>query len=330
MKAIVCQNYGDPDVLQLKEVEKPSPAANELLIKIYAAAVTAADGMMRRGQPLIGRLILGFTKPEKSIPGTEFAGEIEAVGKNVALFKTGDRVFGSSDVRFGAHAEYICLPENAGLTIKPSNLNYEEAAAVFEGTLTALPFLRDQGNIREGQKVLINGASGSVGTAAVQLARHFGAKVTAVCSAGNVDFVKSLGADRVIDYTKADFTKDGRVYDIIFDTVGKRSFGECKNSLAPDGIYLSTVLSLPILFQMLRTSKFSSRKAKFTATGLRKVEEKIKDLKFLKGLIEEGNIKPVIDKQYSLEQISEAHRYVDKGHKRGNVVISLNHVNGRQ
>lgn len=323
MKAIVYQKYGPPEILQLKEMEKPSPVGNEVLIRIHAAAVTAADGMMRRGKPFIGRLVLGLTKPKKAIPGTEFAGEIEEVGKDAKLFKKGDQIFGSSDIRFGAHAEYICLPETAALVTKPVNLTYEEAAAVFEGTLTALPFLRDKGNIQSGHKVLINGASGSVGTAAVQLARYFGAEVTGVCSNRNIDMVKSLGADKVIDYTKEDFAQTGQTYDIIFDTVGKSSFSRCQGSLAQKGVYLSSVLGIPLLLQMLWTSKFGSKKAKFAATGLRPVNDKIEDLKFLKKLIEAEVIKPVIDRRYSLEKTAEAHMYVDKGHKRGNVILTI-------
>jgi NADPH:quinone reductase-like Zn-dependent oxidoreductase len=323
LKAIVYQRYGSPEVLELKEVEKPLPSGNEVLIKIYAAAVTRADSMMRSGRPFIGRLVLGLTKPKKAIPGTEFAGEIEAVGKDVSLFKKGDRVFGSSDISFGAHAEYISLPETAGLAIKPENLDYAETVSVFEGALTALPFLRDKGEIKKGQKVLIIGASGAVGTAAVQLARYFGAEVTGVCSAANFDMVKSLGAQNVIDYTQEDFTQNGQPYNIIFDTVGKSSFARSKNSLTQNGIYLSTVLRMPILFQTLWTSKIGSKKAKFTATGLRPVKDKIEDLNFLKELAESGTIKPVIDRRYSLEQTPEAHMYVDKGHKRGNVIISI-------
>jgi len=322
MKAIVCTKYGPPDVLQLKEVAKPTPKDNEILIRIYAAPVTAADGFMRKGEPFLGRLFLGLRKPKKTIPGGEFAGKIEAVGKDVKRFKEGDQVFGATSLGSGTYAEYISLPEKEPVAIMPANMTYEEAAAVLDGTLTALPFLRDQGNIQSKQRVLINGASGSIGTSAVQLAKHFGAEVTGVCSTANLELVKSLGADSVIDYTKEDFTKTGQTYDIIFDTVGKSSFSRCKNSLKQNGIYLNTFLGLVILLQTLWTSMIGSKKAIIMFAGLMPSSEKTKDIIFLKELIEVGKIKSVIDKRYPLEQIAEAHRYVDKGHKKGSVVIT--------
>jgi NADPH:quinone reductase-like Zn-dependent oxidoreductase len=330
MKAIVCTKYGSPDVLQLREVEKPAPKDNEVLIKIHATTVTAADGMMRKGVPFYGRFFLGLMKPKKPIPGTELAGEIEAVGKDVKLFKIGDQVFGETGVGFGTHAEYVCMPEDGVLATKPANVTHEEVAPVCDGPLTALNFLRDMANIQSGQRVLINGASGSVGTSAVQLARFFRAEVTGVCSTTNVEMVKSLGADKVIDYTKEDFTKNGQTYDIIFDTVGKSSFSLCKGSLTQNGVYLSPVLGLPLLLQMLWTSKIGGKKAKFSATGLRPVAELRMLLNELKELIEAGKIKSIIDRRYSLEQIAEAHRYVEKGHKKGNVVITLERNNETQ
>lgn len=325
MKAIVVTKYGPPDVLQLREVEKPTPKDNEVLIRIYATTATAADCAMRQGPPLFGRLFTGLTKPKDPIPGAEFAGEIEAVGKDVKRFKAGDQVVGSSALGAGTYAEYICLPEDGALVSRPANMTYEEAVAVVEGTLTALPFLRDQGRIQSGQKVLINGASGAVGTAAVQLAKYFGAEVTGVCSTTNVELVKSLGADTVIDYTKEDFTKGGQTYDIIFDTVGKSSFSRCKDSLTQNGVYLNPALGLPILLQTLWTSKIGSKRAIITFTGMRPASEKTKDLLFLKELMEEGKLKPVIDRRYPLEQIAEAHRYVETGHKKGNVVVTVEH-----
>jgi NADPH:quinone reductase-like Zn-dependent oxidoreductase len=326
MKAIVCTKYGSSDVLQLKEVEKPTPKDNEVLIRVYATAVTAAHCAMRKG-PIYGRLATGLTRPKNPIPGTDLAGEIEAVGKDVKLFKEGDLVFGGTDLGFGCYAEYICIPEEDVLAIKPANMTYEEATSVVEGALTALPFLRDKGNIQSGQKVLINGASGSVGTAAVQLAKYFGAEVTGVCSTTNLEMVKSLGADKVIDYTKEDFTKSGETYDIIFDTVGKTSFSRCKSSLKQKGIYLAAPFGMTIILQMLWTSMVGSKKAMFAFTGLMPSSKKTENLIFVKELIEAGKIKSVIDRRYPLEQAAEAHRYVEKGHKKGNVVITVEHSN---
>jgi len=318
MKAIIYTEYGSPDVLQLKEVEKPTPKDNEVLIKIYGTVVCATEPTRRKGEPFMARLSTGLRTPNNPILGTELAGEIEAVGKDVKLFRKGDQVFGATGLSLGAHAEYKCLPEEDALAIKPTNMTYEEAAAVCDGAITALPFLRDKANIQSGQTILINGASGSIGTFAVQLAKYFGAEVTGVCSTTNVEMVKSLGADKVIDYTKDDFTKSGQTYDIIFDTVGKSSFSNCKSSLNQGGIYLSTA---PALANIL--PKIGSKKAMFAATGLRPASEKNKDLIFLKELIEAGKIKSVIDRRYPFEQIPEAHRHVETGHKKGNVVITV-------
>ncbi|NOT03116.1 MAG: NAD(P)-dependent alcohol dehydrogenase [Anaerolineales bacterium] len=318
MKAIIYTKFGPPEVLQLQEVEKPTPKANEVLIKIVATTVVKEDPDMRASPGFNG-----FLKPRNPILGQELAGEIESIGRDVTRFKPGDQVFGFD--MFGAYAEYKCMPENGALAIKPANISYEEAASIPNGALTALPFLRDKGKIQNGQTVLIYGASGSVGAAAVQLAKYYGAKVTGVCSTANLEWVKSLGADQVIDYTQDDFTENGKTYDIIFDTVGKRSFSECKCSLSDEGIYLTTVLTPLVMLQVLWPAKSSSKKVKFVAAGLRPASEKIKDLVFLKELIEAGKIKPVIDRCYPLEQMAEAHRYVEKGHKKGNVVITVNH-----
>jgi len=330
MKAIMWAKYGPPEVLQLQEVEKPTPKAGEVLIRIYATTVTAGDCEMRSlqlplGYQLMLRLGFGFRRPRNKIPGTEVAGEIEAVGKDVRSFNEGDQVFGSAGMGFGANAEYICLPEKpgemeGGVAIKPVNMTYEEAATVPFGGRDALHFLR-KGNIQSGQKILINGAGGSIGTFATQLAKYYGAEVTAIDSTGKLDMLRSLGADHVIDYTQEDFTKNGEVYDVIFDVIGKISFSRSAGSIKHNGTYL---LANPVsqMFQALWTRMRSSNKVVMeTASGT------IADLIFLKELIEAGKIRTVIDRSYPLEQIAEAHRYVEKGGKLGNVVITVGHNN---
>jgi NADPH:quinone reductase-like Zn-dependent oxidoreductase len=316
MKAIVYTRFGLPDVLQLQEVEKPTPKDNEVLIKIHATTVVKEDPDMRASPGFNG-----FLKPRHPILGQELAGEIEAIGKDVTRFEPDDQVFGID--MFGAYAEYKCMPEDGALAIKPANMSYEEAASIPNGALTALPFLRDKGKIQSGQTVLIYGASGSVGAAAVQLARYYEAEVTGVCSTTNLEWVKSLGADQVIDYTQEDFTENGKTYNIIFDTVGKCSFSGCKGSLTESGVYLTTVPMPGTMIQVLWTAIAGGKKAKFAATGLRPAGKKTKDLLFLKELIEAGKIKAVIDRRYSLEQMAEAHRYVEQGHKKGNVAITV-------
>ena len=317
MKAAVYTKYGPPEVLQVKEVEKPSPKDNEVLIRVYATTATLYDcwGRACTGPPGFGlliRLSSGVKKPKRPILGTEFAGEIESLGKDVNLFKKGDQVFGFTGMNLGANAEYVCMPEDGALAIKPTNMTYEEAAAIPYGGLTALYFLR-KGNIQNGQKILIFGASGGVGTFAVQLAKYYGAEVVGVCSTPKIELVKSLGADKVVDYTKEDFTKSGETYDIIFDTIGKSPFSSSKRSLKKEGFYIFATFGLGRAFRVA----FNKR----AISGL--LEAKAEDLIFLRELIEAGKLRAVIDKSYSLEQIAEAHRYIESGQKKGQVVITL-------
>jgi len=323
MKAIEYKKYGPPEVLQAIETEVPTPKENEVLVKIHATTVTATECMFRQGKPLMTRFFTGLTKPKLSRLGEELAGEIESVGKDVRNFKKGDMVFGTAGPKFGANAEYLCVPVDGVLALKPTNVNFEEAASSVDGFLTSMPFLRDTGNIKKGQSVLINGASGSVGSAAVQIAKYFETEVTGVCSSSNVELVKSIGADKVIDYTKQDFTKTGETYDIIFDAVGKISYSQAKKALKKNGVFLEAGMGLGIISNVLWTSLVGKKKAKIAATGLRPPKERAKDLLQLKSLMEAGKIKPVIDKTYSLEQIAKAHAYVEKGHKKGNVVIQV-------
>lgn len=322
MKAIVATKYGPPDVLQIKEVAKPVPSDNEILVRVRATTVNVGDCRMRsftvpRIFWLPGRISLGFTKLKNSILGMELAGDVEAVGKDVTRFKVGDPVFGSTFKEgLGAYAEYKCLPEDGVVAIKPANLSYEEAAAVPLGADTALHFLR-QAHIQSGQKILINGASGAVGTYAVQLAKHFGAEVSGVCSTTNIELVKSLGVDKVIDYTQEDFTRNGQVYDIIFDAVGTTTFSQCQASLKEHGYYLHTVLiGADVIGRW-----YSMTTGKNVIGG--EVVEHAEDLMFLKELIEAGKLRPVMDRCYPVEQIVEAHRYVDTGRKKGCVAITM-------
>jgi NADPH:quinone reductase-like Zn-dependent oxidoreductase len=322
MKAIECNNYGSTEVLQLNEVVIPSPKQHEVLIRNYATTVTAADTMMRIGKPYIGRLYLGLRRPNKPILGFEFAGEIVAVGKDVTRFAVGEKVFGGTTT-LGCYAEYVCVSEDGLLITMPDNIDYEDATPVSGSAITVLNFLKGLAKIKCDDKVLINGASGGLGTYAVQYAKHVGAVVTGVCSTVNVEMVKSLGADNVIDYTKDDFTKSGEQYDIIFDTVGKRSFSECKNSLTKNGVYLSPVLDFPLMLQSIRTSLMGGKKAKFSFTGMVPVKQRIAYLKELKELMQSRKLKTVLGNNYALSEIGQAHTYVETGHKKGNVVISL-------
>jgi NADPH:quinone reductase-like Zn-dependent oxidoreductase len=302
MKAIVCTKYGAPDVLQLKEVEKPAPKDNEVLVRIYAASVSSGDVRTRSfAFPILFwlpmRIALGFGGPRKKVLGSQLAGKIEAVGKDVKQFKRDDQVFGANGLNAGCYAEYVCMPEDGVLATMPANMTYEEAVAVPFGGMTALELLR-KGNIQKGERVLIYGASGSVGTSAIQIAKHFGADVTGVCSTANLEMVRALGADAVADYTQEDFTTSGETYDVVFDAVGKLSSSRGKSSLKQNGRYLSV-------------------------TAL--TSETTEKLVFLRKLVEAGELRAVIDRRYPLEQIAEAHRYVEKGHKKGNVVIAVEH-----
>lgn len=330
MKAIVYTEYGSPDVLHLAEVAKPAPQDNEVLIRVHATPVNFGDLMARNfkhvtprkfNMPIFfwlpARMAFGWQKPKKHVLGSEFAGVVEAVGSAVTHFKPGDKVFGYRGENMGAYAEYVCLPENGMLALKPANMTFEEAAAVPYGALTALSLLRKV-DLQPGQKVLINGASGGIGAAAVQLAKHFGAQVTGVCSTPRMGFVKALGADKVIDYTQEDFTRNGETYDVIFDILGKGSFGRGKKSLKPTGVYLFASFKVKQLAQMLWTKIAGGPKVICALSS-----EKPADLTFIKGLIEAGQYQAVIDKRYPLAQTAEAHRYVEAGQKAGSVVIAV-------
>jgi NADPH:quinone reductase-like Zn-dependent oxidoreductase len=324
MKAIAYERYGRPEVLQLKEVEKPAPKDNEVLIKAHVTTVTSGDCRVRSldvpaGFGLIMRLVFGISKPKQPILGSELAGVIESVGKEVSKFKVADRVFAFSDASMGCYAEYKCMPQDGAVVLKPPSLSYEEAAALSFGGTTALDFLR-RGQLKSGEKVLVNGASGAVGTAVVQLARHFGADVTGVCSAGNVEVVRSLGASHVVDYTKEDFTQSGETYDVIVDTVGTAPFSCSKASLKKRGRLLMVV---PGLLDMLLAPFVSMTSSKKVIAG--PVAVRVEDLHFLAGLAEAGEFKPFIDRRYPFEEIAEAHRYVDTGRKKGNVIVTLVH-----
>jgi NADPH:quinone reductase-like Zn-dependent oxidoreductase len=322
MRAVICTKYGPPEVLQLKEIEKPVPKDNEILIKVHATTVTVADVRIRSFTIppsfwLPARIILGITKPRKPILGVELAGEIESVGKNVKRFKQGDQVFAATLSDFGAYAEYKCLSEDRPIAMRPANISYEEAATIPIGARTALNYLK-KGNIKKGKKVLVYGASGSVGTYAVQLAKYYGAEVTGVCSGANLNLVKSLGADEVIDYKEENFTSKLGMYDMILVAIDKWSFSIANKFLKKDGVYLNVtapVKSLPMMWVSMTTRKK-------IIVG-HKSSESAEDLTFLKNLVEAGAIKPVIDRSYTLDRIVEAHQYVDQGHKKGNVVIKV-------
>jgi len=322
MKAVVYTEYGPPEVLQLKEVDKPILEDDEVLIEIHAAAVTAGDAIVLKGEPFVTRLVTGLLKPKNTIPGKEMAGRVEAVGENVTQFEPGDEVFGDLSVAgWGAFAEYVSVPENA-IALKPANLTFEQAAAVPESAVVALQGLRDKGKIQPGQKVLINGASGGVGTYAVQIAKSFGAEVTAVCSTRNLDMVRSIGADYVIDYTVEDFTQNGQQYDLILAVNGYHPISDYRRALSPEGIYVATGGSMAQSLQATMMGPFISMTGSKTMGGMM-VKPNQNDLVFMKELLESGKVVPVIDSCYPLSEVAEAFHYIGEGHAKGKVVITV-------
>ena len=321
MKAVIAEQYGGPEVLTIQTLAIPIPKSNEIIIKIKATSVTRASGMMREGKPYFGRLFTGLTKPKVKTPGTDLAGIVTGVGSSVTSFKVGDKVMAETGLNYGAYAEYICLPDDGLIIHQPTNVSAEEATGILDGASTALAFLTDQVKIKKGDKVLINGASGGIGTAAIQLAKDFGADVTAVCSAKNKALVKDIGADRVFDYTKNELESSADLFDVIFDTVGTLSYAKSKLNLKENGVYMTPVLSMSVLLNMLFVSPFSQKKLKFDATGMRKKELQMRDLIQIGELLATNKLKTVIDKVYALNQIQAAHTYVDTGRKRGNVIL---------
>ena len=321
MKAAVCRRYGPPDVVRVEEMPVPRPRDDEILVRVRAATVGVVDGLARRGSPFYARVHFGLRRPRFPVLGCDFAGQVEEAGRAVRRFGVGDAVFGTVAPRFGAHAEFVCLPEHGAVAPMPVTASFAEAAALVDAT--ALSFLRDKAALRPGQAVLVNGASGAVGAAAVQLARHFGAVVTGVCSGPHAGLVRKLGAESVVDYTRADFTRAGRRYDVIFDVAGTSSYLRCRRALNRGGVYLTTAPSPAVLVQMPWTARLSSRKAMVAFTGLRAAEVKRQDLLFLKELAEKSELVAVIGARYPLERIAEAHARVDAGHKKGNIVVAM-------
>ncbi len=323
MKAAWIDRYGPPEVAIVRDVPDPVPGATDVLIRQVASTVSPADCAFRSADPAVVRLFAGLTRPKEPIPGGAVAGVVEAVGAAVTRFKPGERVFGTTDPRPGAMAELVVAPEHGALVPMPDGLDFAHAAGLAYSFLTAMPFLRDEARLEPGQTILINGAAGSIGSVAVQLARHLGATVTAVCSTRNVDLVQALGADDVIDRTTDDFTRARGAYDVIFDAVGKSSFAACRAALRSGGIYLTTTPSLAILVHMMRRNRSDGRRAKLATTGLRPAADKAKDMTLLKQLIETGVLRAVIDRTYPLSQIAEAHRYVETGTKTGDVIVTI-------
>ena len=321
MKAAVGRRYGSPDVVTVDEIPTPEPHGDEVRVRVHASPVGIVDSLARRGTPAYARIHFGLTRPRFPVLGAGFAGQIDAVGPDVTRFADGDQVFGTVGAHFGAHAQYVCLSEQAAIAPKPTNLSYPEAAALVDGT--PLYYLRHKANLHAGQAVLINGASGSVGTTAVQLAKHFGATVTGVCGTASTELVDKLGADTVIDYTRTDFTRGTETYDVIFDVAGTSSFARCRGSLRQDGIYITTAPSLTILSLMAWTSMVGRRKAVVGFSGLRAPREKRADLLYTKELAEAAILLPVIDACYPLRNMADAYRHVDAGHKKGNVIVTM-------
>lgn len=322
MKASVSKKYGTPEVFEMEDVTKPVPKHNEVLVRVYATTVTGSDLMMRKGKPYVGRIYLGLRKPKTTILGFDFAGEVVEFGKNVTSFTVGDKVFGGTTT-LGCYAEYTCVNMDDVITTIPENCSYQSAAPISGSGITVMNFLKGLAKLKTGDKLLINGASGSLGTYAVQIAKCFGAEVTGVCSTTNMKMVKDLGADFVIDYTNEDFTKNGKQYDVIFDTVAKITFSSCKNSLTEKGIFLSSVISFPLLLQILKTSLIGDKKVKTSSTGMLPAKERLDYLLELKELLKTKTIKTVIDNYYPLSQMGDAHQYVEKGHKKGNIIINI-------
>lgn len=323
MKAITYHRYGAPDVVGLEEVPTPTPADGEILIRVHAGVVTPSDGAARKGEPFLIRLMGGIRRPKQPILGSEIAGEVAAVGGGVSAFQVGDRVMAATGDTYGGHAEYVVLAEDAAVVHMPADATWEQGVALAEGPVTALPFLRDHGGVKPGMHVLTNGASGSVGSAAIQLAKYLGAEVTGVASTANQELMRELGADHVLDYTTADLSAARDRYDVFFDVAGKTAFGTVKGALREGGVYLDTYPSMNTMWHQLVTTRFGSKKAKFVATGLRKPEQKRLDLVLIGELFEQGRLTPIIDRTFTMEQAAEAHAYVDTGHKTGNVILSL-------
>lgn len=329
MKTATQERYGPPAVLMFREVPKPVPGIGEVLVRVHAVSATLVDTACCKADPFITRSFTGLFAPKNLILGGDISGVVEALGEGVTRFSRGDAIYGATVNGSGGNAEYVVVPESAGLVGKPENLDHGAAAGLSYSFLTALPFIRDEARLQPGQTILINGASGSIGIVAVQLAKHFGAEVTAVCSGRNSDFVRSFGADRVIDYTCEDLAAATGAFDVIFDAVGKSSYDRCKAALKPNGIYLTTVPTLAIVMQMLRPSNRRGKRGKLATTGLRPIAEKAKDLLLLNEMVTAGTVRPAVDRRYPFERIVEAYEYVETERKRGDVVLEMDTARSR-